>query len=323
MTRTQPSRSSPLWVLTTYFSFAHSQRRLANYHAFRARLGAPLLTVEVSTSGEFALQRTDAEILVQCARGSVLWQKERLLNHGLQFLPRDCRYVAWVDCDVWFSDPDWPEQTIAALESWPLVQMYRYVVYAPPAPQPTSFGAGTDWARQPGIAHGVADGKTFQDCIQTVLLRQPGTPSTGMAWAARREWMATHGWFDAAIIGGGDTALVGAAYGQPEIVAALHHMNAHQRAVYYPWAAQFHRGTRGRVAHLLGTLLHLWHGDLRDRQPGQRHVGLEPFAFDPLRDLVIAPSGAWRWATDKPDLHAYLMRYFASRREDGRTASSV
>jgi len=31
----------------------------------------------------------------------------------------------------------------------------------------------------------------------------------------------------------------------------------------------------------------------------------------------VAPSGAWRWNSAKPALHAFVRRYFESRNEDG------
>ena len=41
------------------------------------------------------------------------------------------------------------------------------------------------------------------------------------------------------------------------------------------------------------------------------------FDFDPTRDIAISKSGPWRWASDKPELRAYLRDYFVSRQEDG------
>ena len=41
------------------------------------------------------------------------------------------------------------------------------------------------------------------------------------------------------------------------------------------------------------------------------------FQFDPYEDIVLTEQGVWRWATDKPEMHAYLRENFALRREDG------
>lgn len=54
-----------------------------------------------------------------------------------------------------------------------------------------------------------------------------GYPNIGMAWAARRELLEQHGFYDGCVIGGGDSALICAAFGVPEIVMGLHDMAPH------------------------------------------------------------------------------------------------
>jgi hypothetical protein len=56
---------------------------------------------------------------------------------------------------------------------------------------------------------------------------------------------------------------------------------------------------------------------MRDRASVQRHGILTRFEFDPSQDVVIDDSGCWRWNTDKPQMHARVREYFASRQEDG------
>jgi len=64
-----------MWVITSYFNPARYKRRLSNYKRFRADLGAPLVTVELSIDGMFELTSEDADILIQINGGAVLWQK--------------------------------------------------------------------------------------------------------------------------------------------------------------------------------------------------------------------------------------------------------
>ena len=94
--------AGPLWAVTSYFNPAGYRRRKANYRVFRERLPLPLLTVEWSPTGQFELQPGDADILIQLTGGDVMWQKERLLNIGVERLPSQCKHVAWVDCDLVF-----------------------------------------------------------------------------------------------------------------------------------------------------------------------------------------------------------------------------
>ena len=83
-----------MWAITTYFNPVQYKRRLSNYKIFRANLGIPLVTVELSFDGRFELTNRDADILIQISGGAVLWQKERLLNVALKFgFPRTSKIL--------------------------------------------------------------------------------------------------------------------------------------------------------------------------------------------------------------------------------------
>jgi len=310
-------RGGRLWAITSYFNPAGYRRRFANYRAFRARLGVPLATIELSFDGNFQLAANDADVLVQIRGRDVMWQKERLLNHLLPLLPAACREVVALDCDLVFPHSDWAAQVSAALGRAALVQPFRRVWHLPE-------GAGPDQADGRGslaaeaLASAISGGRSADEVLGRVTDRSHGAPAAGFAWAAARDLLERHGFYDACIIGGGDTALACAAFGAWEQATRLHYLNRRQRERYFAWAETFHREVRGSVTCLDSELFHLWHGTIADRRTRRRHQGLGAFAFDPAKDLAIAKSGCWQWASDKPELHAYVRDYFFSRKEDGQ-----
>jgi hypothetical protein len=83
------------------------------------------------------------------------------------------------------------------------------------------------------------------------------------------------------------------------------------------WARPWYDMLSGETAFLDCRLIHLWHGEVDDRRYRERHDGLRPYGFDPFVDIALEDDGSWRWNSDKPDMHAYVRTYFASRREDG------
>jgi hypothetical protein len=63
---TVPARNGAggaLWALTSYFNPLGYRRRIENYRQFRARLGAPLATVELGYGGRYDLGSGDGDIL--------------------------------------------------------------------------------------------------------------------------------------------------------------------------------------------------------------------------------------------------------------------
>jgi hypothetical protein len=146
--------------------------------------------------------------------------------------------------------------------------------------------------------------------------------TAGHAWAARRELLEEHGFYDARIVGAGAKVMFTTAYGQLDAPAKAYAMNRAEQEHFLAWARPYHDAVRGNVGSVGGRLCHLWHGHVADRRYAERYQEFERFHFDPYRDIGIDAAGCWRWTSDKPDLHAFLIRYMQSRNEDGRPQES-
>ena len=57
--------------------------------------------------------------------------------------------------------------------------------------------------------------------------------------------------------------------------------------------------------------------NVASRKGRLRHEDFRRFQFDPDTDVAIDDNGAWRWNTNKQEMHEHVREYFASRREDG------
>jgi hypothetical protein len=317
MTSSSPSSAQDLWAITSYFNPMRYHRRLANFKIFRAHLSVPLVAVELAYDSDFELQEQDADILIRLRGGAVLWQKERLLNIALQALPNQCRKVAWLDCDILFSSRGWVERANVLLDQFPIIQLFRRAHY---------LGLGwvpeREWASQaeftrPSAIFSLASGVPAAMCLGRILDNRRISSAAGLAWAARREFLQRHCFFDVCILGGGDRAIACAAIHYFEGVMQSHYMNEKQRTRYIGWAESVSESVQAEVAFLDADICHVWHGDIDKRVGRARHEGFQRFQFDPYIDIEIEGNGAWRWATDKRDMHEYVRRFFASRQEDG------
>jgi hypothetical protein len=306
-----------LWAITSYFNPAGWKRRLANYRLFHERLSVPLVAVELAYGANFELNESDADILVQLHGQSVMWQKERLLNVALQALPRSCRKVVWVDCDVLFGTDDWPEHLSRSLDNCIILQPFSHVHSLPPTGMTDDLrSCAAD--RHESVSSAIASGVSPAVCIgETISADGVYTYARGFTWAARRELLDEHGFYDSCIMGNGDRAMAGAIYGCYDAVMCFQRMNDRQRARYLGWARPFYETVGGATGSMNCHIYHLWHGQMRDRRYQERHEILPCFEFDPFEDIVVDGSGCWRWNTDKPQMHACVREYFASRKEDG------
>jgi hypothetical protein len=266
---------------------------------------------------DFELKEQDAEILIRLRGGAVLWQKERLLNVALQVVPSPCSKIAWLDCDVIFDAADWAESASRLLDRFAIIQMFKQVHYLSPRWRPaTDYTTEVEFTR-PSAAFSISSGLPATTCIGHSLDIREGTCAPGFAWAARRELLDQHGFFDACILGGGDRAMGCAANHCFDELMKRHRMNERQQDRYIAWAKPFYETVRAEIGYLDGDIFHLWHGDIRERATRARHEGLSRFEFDPFTDIAIGEGGCWQWNTDKPEMHQYVREYFASRKEDG------
>jgi hypothetical protein len=306
--------SRDLWAITCYFNPSGYRRRLKNFRVFRKHLRVPLVAVELAYRPNFELDENDAEILLQLRGKDVLWQKERLLNVALQSLPKTCRKVAWCDCDVVFEADDWAERTSLLLDSFLLVQPYSHL-HRMPKDWQLEHGWMSAAEVQRAVPSLIGSGMRATDCLSIASNRLKSSP--GCVWAAAREVLKEHHLYDACIMGGGDSAMVRAAYGCFEAAIRSQHMNQRRKDHYLSWAQNFYNTVCANVTSIGGNLAHLWHGQLEHRCYHERLELLNRFQFDPFEDVAVDLNGAWRWNTTKRQFHDHVRAYFSARREDG------
>jgi len=306
-----------LWAIAAYFNPLGYERRRANFRAFRRHLGVPLAVAESAAPGAFDLSEGDAEILVRAPCADVLWQKERLLNLALARLPASCRLVVWLDCDVLFEDPDWPDRLRDALSRHRVVHALERITVLRPEDADAPAARPGDRVVWDSMLVKVRRGELPFDPFAGHGTSVRYGYSVGHAWAARRDLLDRHGLYDACVLGGGDKLIAAAAMGRHETAARGFRMPPPLSAHYLRWAGPFAAEVAQDVGVAPIRALHLWHGDLGDRRYVGRQELLVDHGFDPARDVALTPEGAWRWSGAAPALRRAVRDYFASRREDG------
>lgn len=315
-----------LWAITTFFNPAGFQTKPRNLNLFSKRLkeqGVKLLVMELS----FADQQTPipsdcADIVVRLSSDSVLWQKERLLNLALRYLPPDCDKVVWLDADILFENNLWAQQAALLLDRYKIVQPYQMAAWLTEGGEyrwQTEALYRTKLRSLPGVAYAVCKvGKQAENMIARPDLLHPG-----FAWAARRDLLETHGFYDKFVLGGGDFVMMlamysgAAALANPSVSSSL---SPKQLEDMTSWMNSFYETVAGNVGYVDGTVFHLWHGNLSDRKYVERYGILRDFGFDPTTDIDLDGHECWRWSSEKPELHRQVTAYFSGRKEDGAEA---
>lgn len=326
-----------LWALVAYFNPCRYHARLRNYRCFRRHLQVPLLTVEWAVDGVFQLGDHEAEKLVRLEGGDLMWQKERLLSIAVSHLPPDCEAVVWMDADILFPEPTWPERLTRELDRFPVVQPFREVRHLSPLP-PGDLHAPEQWLQKGApfylvrqsfadhCLHGVRSTTLStadldsEPASQDELRRLEARPSFGHAWAVRRDWLEEVGLYEHNVAGSGDLAFAMAVAGRAEEYCASYPLNAPQRVHYLRWAAAAAEAAGpNRISSLESVAFHLFHGHLKRRNYRARLDVLAESGFDPAVDLAAEDGQPFRWtgSSRRPgELLHFFATYFQDRAED-------
>jgi hypothetical protein len=305
-----------MWAITSYFNPIRYKRRLSNYRIFRDNLHIPLVTVELSFDGQFELTKNDADVLIQISGGAVLWQKERLLNIALKSVPSDVKNITWLDCDILFKRNDWIEEAEKQLdERYNVIQLFSKAIYLNEEDIGEPLHNYDSHRTIPGLV-AVYNENNMSLLDKLPVLTDGGIIyNPGLAWAAKKEIFVKHGFYDLAIVGAGDLYMASSIFEKMNSLIEFHAVNEHRSESYLKWGRPFHRTVANKVGYIPGEILHLWHGDIINRNYKNRFKILAD--FNPQTDVYIGDNGAWHWTKPNTTLEEQLRAHFLNRREDG------
>lgn len=287
-----------LAVVTCFYSFAGYQRPVANLHRFLRQMqkdGAPVFGVEAYLPARPVHTRPYRgwkQIQVDRAT-QVLWHKEALINLAEKLVPEEYDAIAWIDADVWFSNPSWVRDTEAALETHDFAQLFTKAY----------------WMNQMGVS------ELMRPSVVAVPLDSTWRSHPGFAWAARRDvWRAMGGLYPMALSGGGDVVIVAAIQGSMYRSTFSRHLGASHEP-YLEWE----KNVKGRtLTHIPGDCWHEWHGTRDDRDYHGRTQRIS--AVNVTEALELAPNGLYRWTPRAdPGIVKTVAEYFMKRNEDGNS----
>jgi len=308
------------WGITAFFNPAGYKNKVQNYKEFRIsskKQGLSLLCVELAYDNKpFELLEEDADILIQIradSKKSVMWQKERLLNIGLENLPKDCDKIAWLDCDIIFDNDNWIKETGKLLEEYVIVQPFSFVVRMPKGGifgNPFSFDFGVEENQKfYGISNGVI---LFGNSVLDDFNKHG---HTGFAWAARKEIFNSTNFYDKLILGSGDLFIAQSFYG--DIKNHISTLSSKKMNLYQEeWLKRICDNVKKSIYFNPGFIFHLWHGNKKNRLHDERFSILRKHDFNPSKDIKIGQNRVLEWASNKPEFHKEVRNYFYIRKED-------
>lgn len=301
-------------AITTYYNFTKSNRRYQNYLTFTKNLPFFLITVELATNdSDFQLDSNHADIYVRANSKDLLWHKESLLNIALKHIPKECDYVVWVDCDIIFKNSSLESEIYSKMEKYNLVQlfskMYDMTSSESQIPNEPEIVTGC------GISYLNDKNDFFENYLRPKDPLKMRKTLFGLAWASHKSIIKKYGFYDFCITGSGDRALYCAASGQYEVTKTSLFMNEPRFNHYMCWAENFNNLIDGKISYVDGLIVHLFHGEISDRQYRERHLQFSKFEFNPTNDLKRLEEGTFEWSNKSNVYNDFFLNYLLNRKE--------
>lgn len=321
-----------LAIVTCFFNPARYTSRIRNFHTFYEAIlksGVKLLTVELAfDEQEFQLGDNIGEV-IRLRSSNIMWQKERLLNIGIQeLLKKGYKKIVWLDSDIVFEDVEaWPWYVAEQLEKTSICQVFSHAKIA----MDSSSQKQIAWS---AMRYYGASKSVLKQSIRKPSRKMPiGRPQglSGFGWAARSEVLEKVLLYDAAILGGGDKMIYAASfknilkngfinkltrsYYKCDQCGQYNKSKPYQEH-YLRWAQTWCDAVGGPPGLVYQGLSDCYHGEREKRGYMKRREILYAHQFDPENDLILDENGCWKWASDKAQLYEEIARYFIDRKED-------
>lgn len=303
-----------LYVLCVIFNPRRFESRYRLYKQFAKYIeysGAVLVTCEIAWDGRpFEVTQPHNKYHLQLRTDYEFWHKERGLNLALAHLKQihpEARKVAWIDADVQFSNVNWVQDTLFALDHYDVVQPYSQGINLNPKDEMM-------WKADSLFANYVKKLGYHQKPPKQVKYLSGGHP--GLAWAATIKALdSLGGLLDICAAGSGDTHMANCLMGDYTLYTSPHYSPGLMKA-FKDWAEKCDRHIKRNIGFVHGICFHHWHG--KSAQRGyEKRIGILCFhQFDPATDLVITDNGLYKWAGNKPELEHDVRLSLSSRNED-------
>ncbi len=293
----------------------NSVRYHSRYRLFREWVKEMLATPHVKL---YVVEAVHGDRLPECApecgeyeyysvrTSSEIWLKENLINLGVKhLLPSTWKYLAWVDGDVHFRNPNWARESLHQLQSYQIIQPWKDAL-------DLSYDGGV-------LNHfksfGYYSAKSMPQAPSVLNPYHKPYGHTGFAWACRRSFYEqVEKLLDFGILGAGDAHMAWACVGGVQGTINQQMQDGYKHLANL-WQEKAMYACSGLVGYTPGRLEHYWHGNKTNRKYGSRWQILVKYKFDPIKDLRYDAQGVLRLKGKKALEHA-IMRYNRERAED-------
>jgi hypothetical protein len=302
-----------LAIITMVENPFNVKSRYTNYNYFKKGMDlVRLYTAEIMHSdGIYHVACNDD---LRLTSSSVMWHQRNAYNLLINRLPSHIKYIAWIDADVLFTRQYWMYDIVKMLQQYAWIQLFSHAQNLGPSFQPIG-DARPGYIYQYKTFGEIRGGVNFAPAEGKIPDHKNAHP--GLAWAARRDVLSNVGMLiDWTIIGGADFHMLGGIFGTIGKLTKDKGFHANYVQMCYNWQERAKKYIGKDIGYVPGLILHMYHGDIKNRQYATREDILISHNFDPLKDIVKDHQGLYKFTDSNPPLEEAVLMYMRSRDDD-------
>lgn len=243
----------------------------------------------------------------------IYWQKEQLLNLGINKLKNDFKYVGWIDGDIHITNPFWIKRIIESLEDNKITQICKKILKE------------TNFKQEYKETHSVANFLQTTDDVQKLLHDRIGEPGYGYVYHSELFHNKSMPLYDKAICGSGDFLNLVGYLDIKDIDNFLEHDRFFNGLEYVKQDFIDWRCKNELVKNIgcsNNQIKITYHGSVKNRKYITRESILKKAKYNPSVDIIYNKK-TQMYNITKGTLRKSISAYFRSRREDDFFASSM
>lgn len=236
---------------------------------------------------------------------SEAWVKESMINVGIRSViaKYDAQYLAWIDMDVFFRDPNWAQESLHQLQTFSVIQPWQDCADLGPHGGISRHFRSFGFQHQRGVKKQTHPSQPYEYA------------HSGFAWCCTRAFYENvQGLMDFAILGSADHHQAFAMTGEVDKTIHLGMMPSFFE-LCNEWQQRALQITQGEVGFSVGRIEHAFHGPKNRRYYRERWGILVDNKFDPKIDLRKDSQGIVT-LVGKPRLEHAIIKYNRARLED-------
>ena len=303
-----------LYCIIPYFNFCKSVTRRKLFLEFIERYknieNLKLIVIEASNNKEeFDLPENIDGVFDHIAIyiKNIIWIKENLINIAINKLPKYWKYCSWVDADLTFLNTNWVNDTIKELDNCDALQLFESAVNLGPTGE--TFKLDQGFVKQ----YKTSDREYDRS-------HKYGYWHPGYGWAINRKlydkFVAknSHILPDFAILGSGDHHM------SLSFIGCANNSYPDNISDEYKEKIKNYEKVCKKIGislgYINGTIVHHWHGSLKNRKYVERWQIFIDNNYNPYTDIKYDENGIIELTEEGTKLIEPIVKYFDERKED-------